>query len=343
MNRRRGILFEVLAIYLVTVGAIKLLYELRFVPVLQEYVWTIAMLLQIYVPAWLLYKRQETMNHYGLHMRNWESGLKVWFILCVVLFIPATIGSHIWQTSLNRKLSTAGSPYHQFSMSMRGIPNRAKSDKIVQIYAHTAAPELSIRWRKPISGWLKSDGPIIVHNGVQWVKGSTRAKTIYFTSNSDSSGEILLRMEGQELSFRLYQEGKKLPLKDVRLGPKQEVATSNKISRGWWWLFHLILIQILMVALPEEFFYRGYMLTRLDTLWPPREIFGITVSWGNLLTSVLFAITHFIIGYQPYRLAVFFPSLLFGVLRQKTGSLFVPVLFHAVANLFMKLLEMWYL
>ena len=100
--------------------------------------------------------------------------------------------------------------------------------------------------------------------------------------------------------------------------------------------------QLFVVALPEEFFYRGYMQTRLRDAWPGgRRVFG--VRWGPAfwLTAVLFALGHLAI-FQVWRLSVFFPALLFGWMRERTGSVVGAALFHAAANLFMRFLEVSY-
>jgi membrane protease YdiL (CAAX protease family) len=100
---------------------------------------------------------------------------------------------------------------------------------------------------------------------------------------------------------------------------------------------YLIAAQLLLVALPEEAFFRGYVQTRLQQIFKPRwRIFGAHLGWGWILTSILFAASHSIILYQWWHFAIFFPSLLFGYLREKTGGLIAPILFHAASNLFME-------
>ncbi len=97
--------------------------------------------------------------------------------------------------------------------------------------------------------------------------------------------------------------------------------------------------QLLVVALPEEFFYRGYLQQRLESqLGPGKPILGIRAGRGFLLAQVLFALGHLVEPY-PWRLAVFFPGLLFGWLRKRTGTLLAGVLYHATCNLAVLLLE----
>lgn len=93
--------------------------------------------------------------------------------------------------------------------------------------------------------------------------------------------------------------------------------------------------QILVIALPEEAFYRGYLQTALDdALGTPRKVLGARVGWGLLIGAALFAVGHLATELRPERLAVFFPALLFGWLRARTGGVGAPILLHAIFNLF---------
>jgi membrane protease YdiL (CAAX protease family) len=93
--------------------------------------------------------------------------------------------------------------------------------------------------------------------------------------------------------------------------------------------------QLLLVALPEEAFYRGYLQTRLDEALPRRvRVLGADIGPGLLVASTIFAIGHFVTVPLPARLAVFFPSLVFGWLRARTGGIGAPLAFHAFCNIF---------
>lgn len=96
-----------------------------------------------------------------------------------------------------------------------------------------------------------------------------------------------------------------------------------------------VLGQLLVIALPEEAFYRGYLQTALDDALKPRmKILGATIGWGLLVSSALFALGHFATEVHPNRLAVFFPALAFGWLRARTGGIGAGIVFHALCNLF---------
>ncbi len=97
--------------------------------------------------------------------------------------------------------------------------------------------------------------------------------------------------------------------------------------------------QLFVVALPEEFFFRGYLQARLGLVWPGgARILGATLGPAFLLTAVLFALGHLAV-FHAWRLAVFFPALLFGYLRARTGTVLGSTLVHATFNLYSLFLE----
>lgn len=96
-----------------------------------------------------------------------------------------------------------------------------------------------------------------------------------------------------------------------------------------------LLSQVLVVALPEEAFFRGYLQGRLSAAFAGRtRLLGARLSLpALLLTSALFATLHFAVEPHPARLAVFFPSLLFGWVRELRGGIGAAVFLHALSNL----------
>jgi hypothetical protein len=102
----------------------------------------------------------------------------------------------------------------------------------------------------------------------------------------------------------------------------------------------LAAIQLLVVALPEELFYRGFVQTAWARTAPERgvTVLGARLGAGFVRTQVLFALGHLLV-LQPWRLGTFFPGLLFGWLRARTGDLAAPVVLHALSNVFLATLE----
>lgn len=99
-------------------------------------------------------------------------------------------------------------------------------------------------------------------------------------------------------------------------------------------LIELVLIHLLAVALPEELFYRGYLQPRLCASFDDKALaFGFRWNHGIALTAALFAMAHFLGDYNPARLGPFFPALLFGLLRRRSGGIGGAVLLHGLYNI----------
>jgi membrane protease YdiL (CAAX protease family) len=124
----------------------------------------------------------------------------------------------------------------------------------------------------------------------------------------------------------------------------------------WWWRirvpFHAppwgslagdLSGQLLVIALPEEAFYRGYLQSALDEVWAPRlRVLGAELGPGLVASSALFALGHLCTEFNAARLAVFFPSLAFGFLRARTRGVGAGLVFHALCNLFASYLGQGY-
>jgi uncharacterized protein len=105
----------------------------------------------------------------------------------------------------------------------------------------------------------------------------------------------------------------------------------------------LIAYQLFFVAIPEEFFYRGYFQTRLNEMMPRRwMIFGTPIGWGAVIASLFFAFGHSIVDLQWWHFATFFPGLAFAWLRERTGGVVAGAFFHAICNVGVVLLDTQY-
>ncbi len=79
---------------------------------------------------------------------------------------------------------------------------------------------------------------------------------------------------------------------------------------------------VLTAALPEEWFFRAYFMTRIGSGWR-----------ANILASLLFAFMHCLTWGWIAAVLVFIPSLFYGWLYQRTRDVVLLVLVHGLSNL----------
>lgn len=92
--------------------------------------------------------------------------------------------------------------------------------------------------------------------------------------------------------------------------------------------------QFLVVALPEEFFFRGFLQSELEGSRKRKwKILGAELGLGWIAASFIFALGHLALLATPIRAAVVFPALLFGWVRARTKSVLYPAIMHTLFNL----------
>jgi uncharacterized protein len=96
-----------------------------------------------------------------------------------------------------------------------------------------------------------------------------------------------------------------------------------------------LLSQLLVVALPEEALFRGYVQSRSSERFPRKtRVLGVQLSLPALIVqALLFASIHFAVDLNPVRFAVFFPALLFGWVREWRNGIGAAAALHALCNL----------
>jgi uncharacterized protein len=101
-----------------------------------------------------------------------------------------------------------------------------------------------------------------------------------------------------------------------------------------------VAFQLTMPGLEEELFYRGILLFALDQAFRGRKrLLGVEWGWGAVLSCLLFGMTHafgYSVGafsFDPLTMALTaIPSFIAVWLRQRTGSLLLPVVLHNFGN-----------
>jgi membrane protease YdiL (CAAX protease family) len=133
-----------------------------------------------------------------------------------------------------------------------------------------------------------------------------------------------------------------------RLAPPGTCAGWKGLDPGWpamgWGFLEFAAVQLVVVALPEELFFRGCLHRLLEERFPPtRRWLGGGLGVALLLSSLAFALVHLPKNGDPRALATFFPGLLFGWMRSATGSIMPSVLVHAASNIWVRALDLTFL
>ena len=93
----------------------------------------------------------------------------------------------------------------------------------------------------------------------------------------------------------------------------------------------------LFVAVSEEILFRGYIQTRLNSVFgSSRQFFSIPWGWGVIFPAIFFGFWHLGLGTNslnwPHVIWTTFAGLIFGIARQKSGSVIAPSFLHGIMN-----------
>jgi len=116
--------------------------------------------------------------------------------------------------------------------------------------------------------------------------------------------------------------------------------TMNELSVA---IVSTVVWQFVFSGFGEEFVWRGYVQSRLNQAFGrPMRLFGVQFGWGLIIASILFGLLHAFNTYDP---AIGFASLawgsalssaaaglMFGVIREKTGTLLAPGIAHGLPD-----------
>ena len=287
----------------------------------------------LYLPLWLAGRAGDPVARYGLTLDGWRRGALAFGLCAALVFPPYTIGFSIVQRVLfDARPALEASRFTRWPADLDG-PIHA--DGIV--LKTTASDRLELHNRTTTSQRLclsSAAGPVAVAG--PGVAGSTR---------DGAELRVVLRAGGHaQVKERRPTRVASCPRGGL---PPSALVTPEGASLGavadltpgaWWWVT-FALWHVVMVALTEEFFFRGFLQTELNRRLRRRVRFlGAELGWSLLIVSALFALGHLATSLHPGRLLVFFPSLVMGYLRERTGNLLASILFHGASNVLMELL-----
>lgn len=330
------------------------------------------------LPYWLLGRLKLDFDAFGLTWQRWQRGVLWGLVFSALTAIPFAFGYGWWETKfLGREYAFSWDNYAQWPLETQGrpkswasrkMPNTLPGEREAGVWVWADGPELFV-------GVAAGDEPVEVRLGAKnsaeagaksWAE-PTLTGDAKLLKTDDESGALIARVEGAGERAQLrFSRAERAPPRELflgaaRVGSAREVpiflgpdaapaavsaAGELELKRGIYWIALWLLTQVVFIALPEEFFYRGYIQTRLRQYFqarrrekgePQERSTWLRLTPENWLTSLLFALGHLFIPIGGVlmlnRASVFFPSLLFGWLRERTGSIVAPVTYHAAANM----------
>ncbi len=314
-----------------------------FVPLVAQNLLALVAATFLYLPAWAIWRRGLELTEYGLTADPIARGLLLTLVVTVVTLPLHGLGYHVWTTTLtNAEPTVERSRLVRFSRDLDHRPR--PGDAPTGLHAFVEADRFVVLWT--------GDGDTRVELRVepQTVEAlhALRATDDGRLLRTGRAVGLKPRADGADADLRPGQ-GLALNVDGVetlRLDADAEIlqgrwsiptdAPLETERSPWWWLL-MLGTQLVLVAIPEEWFFRGYLQKRLHEAWGARKrILGVELGWGWIVSSAMFALGHLILDPRPERLAVFFPSLLFGYMRARTGSIMAGAIFHALCNVWIQ-------
>lgn len=357
---------EAITVYFgVFVGTVAVVIAAMYSAFIGRNVYALLAVLFIGVPYLLLDGRGFDFERFGLTWRGSSRSILWGLTAAVLTLIPFCFGYYLWATVwLGQDFEFRWSNYYKWPVSLREAPENPGEQPGIWVWSQGQRLTLRIRGgamdflgRRPNGEPGRTVARIFgrdlvvsnVAGKIDVEKHSpepNRNRSVFEVRLLENGATGAVHLEPDEsatgpVDFRIKTgdvEGPRLEIYRGRAAAKQ--GGDYSAGESLTWLFLWVLTQVLFVALPEEYFYRGYLQTRLADAFDAggtdrTPIWGITKS--NATASFLFALGHFLVPVNgmilPNRLSVFFPSIVFGWLREKTGTIAGSVTYHAASNL----------
>lgn len=306
----------------------------------------------LYLPIEFLSWKGLSSADFGIHWHDLGRALRLFVWVSLIVFPPYLVGFHVWQTQwLQKRQASALTCCGRWPSELKGAPQQVEPpEEEVQLFT-TADARFWLRWNLPpgqrFLAAIEGGGRLIGSTGSTLVQADRFFVEGHQDRNGRYNGRATFLVEGRAFSIDIEAGGDRLPAARLRLGADRITAADMpyRAEYSYWWLLNFTLVQLLLVALPEEVFFRGYLQTRLDQIFDAEtRVLRVDISIASVcVTSILFAIAHLLTVPSPYRLAVFFPSLLFGWMRRACDSVASAVFFHAACNVFLEIASRCYI
>ena len=266
----------------------------------------------------------------------------LWIALLVFPLFVA--GNHVWRQLQGQSPDWSPRALSRWDESIRGLSYN--NLKVGEINTSASLDHIKLKWllqahEKAFTATLDLESAtqvIAKSRGVKVIRPKTPSNK--WLIKGKGKGYVLIKTQSTQVKVSAQADQKIIPLSRLTWGEYHQILEYSLFERDFSWLWSIFLIQLFLVGLPEEIFYRGYLQTRLDSLvGQDKQVLGVAFNWqSTVLCSGLFAIAHLVTILHPSRLAVFFPSLLFGWMRRAYGDTLSPAIFHAACNVLSQVL-----
>ena len=319
------------------------------------------------VPQVWINRKDLSLEALGLGTSGLWRGVRWGVGASLLTLAPFALGQHLWATQVHQR-TFDWDPGHwwQWSADLEGEPpdwGRTpgvwtwSKDRTLYVGLHARETDtfrVTLNADVPFAPSLLGTKDVLVRPS----HGASAPSPTWEVIPKAFRTPVVARItpHGRELStLKVQVDRRGGPPVPLHTGPSQGPEEEGHVTlqRGLGWLLLWGMTQLFFIALPEEYFYRGYLQTRLRQAFSAAEADALQQGpsrksrWSAiLLTSVCFGLGHLLVPVGGVLLAtrfsVFFPSLLFGWLRERTGSIVAPTIYHACCNMMVIVLSVHY-
>ena len=347
---QRSLWREVLTVFAASLVLIHAaMFAQRLLPLLGPYLYVFVALVFIAVPTYAVSKwRGADPIAAGMRFGSLSRGL-AWGLGATALTVPLfVLGFHVWHHHvLGQEASPSLENYIHWEERLEGRPGDLdRSDPEALLHVWARRDRLHLWWpatNPPPPLMLDADAIALLSRSNARVEA--RGARWLITPVPQREGHLSLKRTAAHPGEVTLQPASPGEVPALTGGAMTQETLPLSLSFGYGWLLAVVLTQLFFVALPEEYFYRGYVQPTLarhaeQRRWSQKTVLG--VGYTIILTSVFFALGHVFVEWHWQRLMVFFPSIAFGWLRDRSEGLTAPLIYHAACNLMVELTAVHY-
>jgi len=244
---------------IVTVGVDKIGGGL---PVIGENIFLLVALTFIFLPHFIISKSGLSWAQFGLQPSSWRQALRKVGPWAFGILGIWTIGFHLYQTQyLHHKLDCHRYVWTPWPHEFEGKPVGGLTPDKTALWINDENLTLRGPTQGPSQGIIQADCPLPMMVGRD--STSLQDAQIHFRSQNPSHGRIrplFIRASLKSCPKLLIHFESLDAAAQIHIGSTEIRQLSDPVvlERSWFWLLLVVLTQLIAIAYPEEFFYRGY-------------------------------------------------------------------------------------